>query len=74
MLVNIIITVDIDELEIDATTTSYELTTEYWGRTSTESWRDVEINSIIFDGRDAELLSDEDQDTVEQHVLTNGVS
>ena len=71
MLVNIIITVDINELEIDATFIHDELTTEYWGNVSTERWTEVEINNITYNGQDAELVSDIDEITVQEHVLAN---
>ena len=71
MEIEITLTVDVDELEIDATVTPNELTTEYWGSVSTERWTDVEIRDIMYNGVEAELLHQEDVVNVETHLINN---
>lgn len=70
MLVTITLQVDIDDLDIEATYTKNGVTTEYWGNSRTDTWWEVEIDSITYNGIDVDL-SDHDYDNVEEYLLDN---
>lgn len=70
MLVNIIMQVDVDDLDIEAIYTKNSLTSEYWGNERTDTWWEVEIDSITYNGIDVDL-PEQDYDNVEDYLLRN---
>ena len=68
MLVTITLQVDIEDLDIEATYTKNSLSTEYWGNERTDTWWEVDIDSITYNGIDVDL-SDSEYNNVEDYLL-----
>jgi len=60
--------VDIEDLDIDSRVYKNSLTTEYWGSKSKESWGEIEIISVMYNGEEVEL-SDTAYDVIENYVI-----
>ena len=70
MEIEITLTVDIDELEIDCYLEENSITTEYWGNTQTDRWLEVDIRSVMWEGHEVEL-SDHDYDELQNYIANN---
>ena len=70
MEIEITLTVDIDELEVDCYLEENSITTEYWGNTQIDRWLEVDIRSVMWEGNEVEL-SDYDYDKLQEYIANN---
>ena len=70
MEIEITLTVDVDELEIDCYLEENSITTEYWGNTQTDRWLEVDLRSVMWEGHEVEL-SDYDYDKLQEYIANN---
>jgi len=60
--------VDIEDLDIDSRIYKNDLTTEYWGSKSKESWDEIEIISVMYNSEEVEL-SDTAYEAIEDYII-----
>ena len=70
MEIEIRLTVDVDELEVDCYLEENSITTEYGGNTQTDRWLEVDISSIEWKGIEIELDC-RDYDELVNYIIEN---
>ena len=70
MKIEITLSVDVADLEIEHTIQEDSLTTEYWGSVATTNFFEVDIESVMYNGQEAEL-TDNGHETLVQYLIDN---
>jgi hypothetical protein len=68
MKIEITLSVDVADLEIEHTIQENSLTTEYWGSVATTKFFDVDIESVMYNGEEAEL-TDNGRETLIEYLI-----
>lgn len=70
MQIEIILSVDVSDLDIEHRFYEDSLTTEYWGSIGTTKWTEVEIEHVMYNDKEVEL-TDKGHDALVDYLIDN---